>query len=482
MATDYALDLRATLDTSEVQQKLGALRSSGVDATSQLEEAVKRLDNAIQDLTRSWEKQADAAQQAAERAQEAASASADGGPGGGMSLETDALLKSLLSARRLKAVSKIIDVYGYGDTELGTVAKSGLAGAALGMTATKSPTGALIGGIAGVIKGFEDLKSAAKAAAAAVQAKADKERAEYREWLIEQTKEQEKAKDLDSIKSASATTLNEYVSRYAMAKTNYAARLEAGPSVNQTETEFKTEMEGLAEQLESYGVVAKAAEKELGKRAKADEKAAKEAEKKADADRKAAERQEKEAQRQKEREERFNKSIDEQASRWAREEDMRQFKEDLGGMMPKEMLKSRQKYLDEATQLEKERDLYINLAKNSKDPRDLAKAQDKEDAARVARQKASALESSILSFSNIGGNSLKDFLSEPMSSEAAKGYDVGGYASLEDAVWKQQLETQKSIDDHTKTTADKLSTIATKVEMMANTLQNNNIRTESTWG
>ena len=61
MAKDYALDLRATLDTSEVQQKLDAMRSSGVDATSQLEVAVKRLDNAIQDLTRSWEKQADVA-------------------------------------------------------------------------------------------------------------------------------------------------------------------------------------------------------------------------------------------------------------------------------------------------------------------------------------------------------------------------------------------------------------------------------------
>ena len=52
MATDYSLDLKASLDTAEVQEKLNDLSFKGKHATSDLEVAVKRLDNAVQE----WEK------------------------------------------------------------------------------------------------------------------------------------------------------------------------------------------------------------------------------------------------------------------------------------------------------------------------------------------------------------------------------------------------------------------------------------------
>lgn len=79
MATDYSLDLKASLDTAEVQEKLNDLSFKGKHATSDLEVAVKRLDNAVQDLTRTWEKQAEAARKAAENAEDAAKASSQGG-------------------------------------------------------------------------------------------------------------------------------------------------------------------------------------------------------------------------------------------------------------------------------------------------------------------------------------------------------------------------------------------------------------------
>lgn len=47
MATDYSLNLKANLDTAEVKRQLDDLRSSGTAATSELETAVKRLDNAV---------------------------------------------------------------------------------------------------------------------------------------------------------------------------------------------------------------------------------------------------------------------------------------------------------------------------------------------------------------------------------------------------------------------------------------------------
>ena len=58
-ATDYELKLRAELDTTQAQNGLQGLGTVGVQSTDQLLESVKRLDNAIQDVTRSWKEQSD---------------------------------------------------------------------------------------------------------------------------------------------------------------------------------------------------------------------------------------------------------------------------------------------------------------------------------------------------------------------------------------------------------------------------------------
>lgn len=63
MATDYSMNLKAKLDTSDVQQKLQQLGQTGDTATSQLEQSVKKLDSAVKDLTNSWKTASKEAQQ-----------------------------------------------------------------------------------------------------------------------------------------------------------------------------------------------------------------------------------------------------------------------------------------------------------------------------------------------------------------------------------------------------------------------------------
>lgn len=63
MATDYSMNLKAKLDTTDVQQKLQQLGQTGETATSQLEQSVKKLEGAIKELTDSWKNASKEAQQ-----------------------------------------------------------------------------------------------------------------------------------------------------------------------------------------------------------------------------------------------------------------------------------------------------------------------------------------------------------------------------------------------------------------------------------
>ena len=78
--------------------------------------------------------------------------------------------------------------------------------------------------------------------------------------------------------------------------------------------------------------------------------------------------------------------------------------------------------------------------------------------------------------------SLQQLMSGPMSSEAAKGYDVGGYSNVEDALFKQQLQAQQKIETNTQKTAASLEIMKTAVEEIRNKVQNSGNGTGSTWG
>lgn len=142
-------------------------------------------------MTRTWEKQAEAAAKAAENAEEAAKAgaSSSGEEGGGL-FNLGGLIGGALNARRLKAIKKLIEEYDSKDgsmSDLGTVATTGLGRAAQGMLVGKTPEAALVGAIVGVVEGFEELKDRSKAAANAIQAKADAERKAYRDLITSET-------------------------------------------------------------------------------------------------------------------------------------------------------------------------------------------------------------------------------------------------------------------------------------------------------
>lgn len=141
-------------------------------------------------MTRTWEKQAEAAAKAAENAEEAAKAGASSGGEEGGLFNLGGLIGGALNARRLKAIKKLIEEYDSKDgsmSDLGTVSTSGLGRAAQGMLVGKTPEAALVGAIVGVVEGFETLKDRSKAAANAIQAKADAERKAYRDLITGET-------------------------------------------------------------------------------------------------------------------------------------------------------------------------------------------------------------------------------------------------------------------------------------------------------
>ena len=76
---------------------------------------------------------------------------------------------------------------------------------------------------------------------------------------------------------------------------------------------------------------------------------------------------------------------------------------------------------------------------------------------------------------------MNQLMGDALNSEAKKGYDVSGYASVEDAIWKQQLETQNNIKKSAEASQKSLETLVNKVEIIQ-TNMNNNSSDAATWG
>lgn len=56
MSSEYSLSLKASLDTSEVQQKLQTLGQVGTQSFDSLEKAVKDLDNSLKQVVQTMQK------------------------------------------------------------------------------------------------------------------------------------------------------------------------------------------------------------------------------------------------------------------------------------------------------------------------------------------------------------------------------------------------------------------------------------------
>lgn len=135
MATDYSLQLKATLDTSEVQQKLQQLGQTGQASTVQLDQAVKNLDKSVKSVAESAKSFAD----------------------------------NLVKGASMMRIGQLLQKTG---TASGSVFGEGLAGAAQGSMVGSAAgpygaaIGAAVGGVISLKNAFESLEDAAKSATA----------------------------------------------------------------------------------------------------------------------------------------------------------------------------------------------------------------------------------------------------------------------------------------------------------------------------
>lgn len=161
MATDYSMNLKAKLDTSDVQQKLQQLGQTGDTATSQLEQSVKKLDNAVKDLANSWKNASKEAQQSGIQMQKLLR-------GGG----------AMLLGGIIKRTGDIASATGNtGLASTASVAGGALQGAGAGLAF--GPIGSAVGGVIGALGSLTD--------AALIAAKALKDSFESsRDYIREQ--------------------------------------------------------------------------------------------------------------------------------------------------------------------------------------------------------------------------------------------------------------------------------------------------------
>ena len=127
------------------------------------------------------------------------------------------------------------------------------------------------------------------------------------------------------------------MNRYQKKKSEYNERIKRGAEDSQTEDEYINEMEGLKEMLDESEVYAKAAQKELDRRAKAEEAAAKAAEKKAAADDRLAEKLLREEQKIQDQENKDNEMAFEKLQKFTRSENLDRFQKELGSMKPADL-------------------------------------------------------------------------------------------------------------------------------------------------
>lgn len=134
MATDYSLQLKATLDTSEVQQKLQQLGQTGTTTTVQMDQAVKNLDKSVKSVAESAKSIAD----------------------------------NLIKGASMMRIGQLLQKTG---TTAGGVFGEGLAGAGQGAMVGSAAgpygaaIGAAVGGVISLKNAFESLEDAAKSAA-----------------------------------------------------------------------------------------------------------------------------------------------------------------------------------------------------------------------------------------------------------------------------------------------------------------------------
>ena len=472
MATDYSIQLKANLDVSDAQQKLQQLGTVGTDATKGLEDAVRHLDQSIKQLGDSWKQVAQEQSKAIQNV---------GGIG-----KAAALGKRFLRGGQIHAAQSFVESI-FGDSEVGKVVGGGLKGAAKGMPL--GPEAALVGAIKGVKDSFEELRKAADKAAQKLWDVATKDKKDFQGWYSGEMQKRAFEQQKEAIPSLSNQELNKYITDYAAAKAKVTERLEAGQADFQTDSDFRAEIEALQENERKLRALSQAAEAELRVRGQwydsADEIAQLQKEE-AEAIKQRTEEEKKLAaafEAQRAQEERTTQDAASLLTTLTKGESSRQFSEGLKDMTPGQLVS----LIDE---LKKSRDELqakaMASASEATDRGDLSKLTDAQNYYEQLQEVMGKLgqAESVLAGIAISptkyGASIAQLMGDVTSSEAAKGYDVGGYANIEDAVWKQQLEQQRKIEVNTQKSANELSEVKTAVQEIRNKVESSS--STGTWG
>ena len=500
MATDYRLDMTAHLDTSQVDQKLHQLSKTGQHATDNLETAVKKLDNAVQDLTRSWEKQAQAAQRAASAAESAAHSSSAGSAGGEGGIVTQAAQMAIgqMGARQIRSIAKLIKNAGYGDSALGQMATGGLSWGATAMVATKgNPIAAAGGVIIGIVdSAMKRLVESAEKAGEAIRSAA-LEQSKLFKSFHDREKDTALKKTLEGMEDESDIMLNYRVQKAQRSRQAYEEFTTKGSAAQKQFIEDYTgsggedlaqQLErvasGLKKQMEDDERLATAAQKVIDYRTKLADIELVQAQKEEVAAIKRRIAQEKEvALEMEESRKEYDKNYKEGAALLgdiARERDDRSFREQLQNMKTPELVRLSDKLRKERDKLESDSMSLAAEAMNENDPEKMREAKNMRAASKQKGSRLAEVEGVLGQIAVNNAPYLSQLLSDSMSSEAKKGYDVGGYSTIEDAVWKQQLEQQEKIQVNTSKTADDMNTVKQAITQIKNVVENNGVG--GTWG
>lgn len=476
-STNYSLNMKAHLDTSEVNDSLSKLNQSGNKTTRDLEVAVKRLDNAVQDLTRTWEKQAQAAERAAHASEHAAKtqaiSGASGGVEGGALTEFANMAVGQMGARQLRAISKLISKAGYGDTEVGRVATGGLDWAATAMVATRgNPLATLGGGLIGAVdSAMKQLVESAQKAADELNRLAQIQAEQIRDWHAGQ-KSVALSKEARGISNETDEQLRARIAKAEKSREKYEEFM----------TPLSRSSRSFAESYIGFDFVGARDKKMKSLLDKANEDAA--MAKLAESTLKARENQRNKEQRALDRNYEY---ATKHGERFRTKMELEDFSEGLQGMNVQELQDTVAVLRQSRTSMKGSIGAAWEKARTTKSSEDIAAVENMTDEFDMISAKLKDAESVLNTMTKLSPTAsykdmpLAQLLDKPLSEDAAKGYDVGGYASVEDAVWKQQLETQNNIKKSAESSQKSLETLVNKVEIIQTNMSNNS-SDAATWG
>lgn len=486
MASDYSLNLKAQLDTSDVQAKLQQLGNTGSVATSQLEDSIKKLDTAVKDLSQSWKTSAKEAQQTGFQMQKILR--------GGAAM----LLGSAISRMGNYAAATGNTTGAQAASLAGGLLKGAGAGAAMGsaIPVVGTGVGAAVGAVVGALEVLADAAiETARKLNESFQSARDYIQAEGRKADMQQRLEGLSGIEIGSTEwNNRRSELRRRIQEYEEGRAQIAdeAKGRYGPdawiigSGDKTD-EVKQYYVQQAEKLKELENAAKDASIELDKMIKMEQELA-------DAEKEKAQAAEEEenamsaavkaaGEKAKADEEAAQKSMAEAAAKaqaeflrtsgaagsalgsFQRDRRLEAFEASLEDMSPADLMHLRDSLAGQKASAAAQVESLFGTAKQSGQASDLEAAQ---NALQSFNEIARMLS---LTEAGIGGITTPSIQQQMMAlgSEAQKGYDTSGYGSIDQEI----LKSEKSTEQNTKEAASTLKTINTKLEEVKTVITSN---------